>query len=82
MKGVDLHSKKNNKEKMEKFFRSETYFIKFKNDPTLYIGVFAYRKNGSMEDDAYLLKILEPHHNKAITNKQISDIVFLERNNN
>jgi hypothetical protein len=82
MKGVDLHSKKNHKQNGDKLFRSETYFIRFKNDPTLYIGVFASRKNGSMQDDAYLLKILEPHHNRAITNKQISDIVFLERNNN
>jgi hypothetical protein len=82
MKGVNLQGKKSHKKNGEKFFRSETYFIRFKNDPTLYIGVFASRKNGSIEDDAYLLKILEPHHNRAITNKQISDIVFLERNNN
>lgn len=81
MKGVD-HHKSDHKEMPQQFYRSETYFIKFKDDPILYIGIFGYRKNNSLEDDAFLLKILEPHHNKAITNKQISDIVFLERNNN
>ncbi|MEJ2535711.1 MAG: hypothetical protein P8048_01405 [Calditrichia bacterium] len=82
MKGADHHSKSDHKEMVQKFYRSETYFIKFKDDPTLYIGIFGYRKSNSIEEDAFLLKILEPHHNKAITNKQISDIVFLERNNN
>ena len=82
MKGADHPQKNDHKDMSQKFYRSETYFIKFRDDPTLYIGIFGYRKSNTLHEDAFLLKILEPHHHRTITNKQISDIVFLERNNN
>lgn len=60
--------------------KGETYFIKFKDDPTTYKGIPMLRANITFgEDSIFTFNILEPSSKKGVSHKSISDIEFLKK---
>ncbi len=59
--------------------RGETYLIKLKNDPNVYVGIPVLRSNLSSEnDDSFTLNVLQPSEKKGMYQKSISDIELLK----
>jgi hypothetical protein len=60
--------------------KGETYAIKFKNDPTVYVGipVLYHGFTSGDEEDVFSLKVLEPKERQGILRKSIRDIELLE----
>ncbi len=59
--------------------KGETYLIKLKDDPNIYVGIPMLRSNLSREDDeSFMLEIFEPVEKKGVVNRLISDIELLK----
>ncbi len=59
--------------------KGDTYYIKFKNDPTFYMGIPMMRANFySTEDESFTFKVFEPAEKRGVFQRLIDDIEFLE----
>jgi hypothetical protein len=58
----------------------ESYFIKLRHDPNIYLGIPIIHSNFNSDDDNnFTLKVLEPKEKEGIFERTISDIEFLEK---
>ncbi|GAB4370562.1 MAG: hypothetical protein Kow0042_12860 [Calditrichia bacterium] len=61
-------------------YKGESYFIKFKNDTNIYLGIPILRSNLSQEDpDIFSFNVIEPTEKSGMYQKSIKDIQFLEK---
>lgn len=58
--------------------KGETYAIKFRNEPVVYVGIPVLRANLSTENDTtFSLKVVSPKEKQGVYHKSIEDIEFL-----
>ncbi len=59
--------------------KGDTYLLKFKDDPNIYVGIPVLRANLSSEDDdAFTLNVLEPVEKKGVYQKSVYDLELLK----
>lgn len=59
--------------------KGNTYYIKFKHDPTFYLGIPMLRANfNSSADNVFTLNIFEPAEKSGVSKRRVQDIEFLE----
>jgi hypothetical protein len=59
--------------------KGNTYYIKFKNDPTFYLGIPMLRSSFSRHtDNVFTVNIFEPAEKSGISQRLVNEIEFLE----
>ena len=60
--------------------KGESYYIKFKEDANIYLGIPILRTGFSQSDDgSFSFNILEPREKSGYSQKLIQDIQFFEK---
>lgn len=60
--------------------KGDSFYIKFKNDDTVYLGIPVLRSNFSQSDeDSFSFNVMKPGDKAGIHQKLISDIEYLQK---
>lgn len=64
----------------ENSLKGESYYIRFRYDDTLYLGIPVIRSSfGENVEGTFSFQVLKPEEKAGIYNKNVSDITLLEK---
>ena len=60
--------------------KGEQYYLKFRDDPTIYVGIPMIRSGfRQKEETAFTLQILLPKSHKGVYERRLQDLEYIEK---